>query len=104
MGAQAGLSSKLCLPLLQAVLKSAIDFSFFFFCLFLPVFLELAKSALSKPLVCFSNSAERKNLTLQWVMGAVADPFLHVSLPVVAKTFSHLKVLFSFKVLGLIVS
>lgn len=101
MGAQAGLSSKLCFPPLQTVLNSAIDF---FFYLFLPVFLELAKSALSKPLVCFSNDAGKKNLTLQWVMGAAADPFLHVSVPVVAKIFSHLKVLFSFKVLGLILS
>lgn len=99
MGAQAGLSSKLCFPLLQTVLNSTIDFNFFF-CLFLPVFLELAKSALSKLWVCFSNSAGRKNLTLQWVMGAAADPFLHVPLPVVAKAFSHLKGLFSFKVLG----
>lgn len=40
MGAQAGLSSKLCFPPLQTVLNSAIDF---FFYLFLPVFLELAK-------------------------------------------------------------
>lgn len=70
----------------------------------MPVFLELAKSAVSKPLVCFSNGAGRKNLTLPWVMGAAADPFLHISLLVVEKTFSHLKVLFSFKVLGLIVS
>lgn len=59
MGAQAGLFSKLCSPLLQTVLNSAIDFFFLFI---FARFLELAKSVLSKPLVYFSNGAERKEL------------------------------------------